>query len=305
MKQNSSILIVDDDPAIITCLSEILKQAGHGVAFAADGFKALAACKMRIPDLIILDLYMPLMSGSDVFKRLRTEERTRNIPVLFIKCKEDPVPQLDRQTLDEYPLLIKPCDPAELLGVVKTALREKHLKDELRKREAQIKELGLSDGLTSLRNMRYLSEFLKAELSQCHRYKTPLGLLVLEPDQTKEIQKAHGQKGIDSMLLQLAVVLTRGNRSSDQVVRSGPLEFAVVLPHTEQPGSTEVAQRLAKAVAKATFTVGDATTALTVSVGICQFTPDMDVDGSKLLTQARSALAQAKALGGNMVFPLK
>lgn len=300
MKQSPSILIVDDEQANTAQVVEILKQGGYTVATASDGFKALAACKVRVPDLILLDLYMPLMSGMDVFNRLRTEEKTRHIPVIFLKKKEEPNPPLDKQQLEEHPLLTKPVEANDVMLLVKTILREKFLRDELRKKEGQIKELSLNDPLTSFRNARFLSEFFKTELAQCFRYQTPLSVVVLELDQFKDIQKANGPKGTDSVLLQLAVILSRQNRRSDVLARSGNAEFTMVLTHTDKNGAVEVAERLRVVVEQSTFTIGDAATQVTVSIGVSQFTAEMDHEGNTLMSHARAAVTQARSSGGNM-----
>ncbi len=300
MKQSPSLLLVDDEQANLALASEILRQAGYAVATASDGFKALAACKVRVPDLIVLDLHMPLMSGSDVFNRLRAEEKTRYIPVIFVKRKEEPPPQIDKTLLDEYPILIKPLEPTDLVAIVKTLLREKFLKDELRKRDGQIKELTLSDALTSLRNARYLHEFLKTELAQCRRYNAPLTLILVEPDQMKEVHKSYGQKGVDSVLVQLSVLLTRANRKSDICARSAASEFALVLPHTDRTGAVEVAERLRVLVADSTFTAGDTALNITVSLGLCQYAQEMDTEGTVIMSHARAALAQGHTSGGNV-----
>lgn len=300
MKQSPSILIVDDEQANTAQVAELLKQVGYSVNTASDGFKALAACKVRLPDLIVLDLYMPLMSGADVFNRLRAEEKTKYIPVIFTKRKDEPQPTLDKQVLEDCPLLTKPLEGNDLITLVKTILREKSLKDELRKKEGQLKELSLVDALTSFRNARFLNEFLKAELPQCVRYQTPLSILILEPDQYKEIQKAHGVKGSDSLILQLAVVLSRYNRKADVLARSSPTEFAMVLTHTDKNGAIEVAERLRQVVQQSTFTVGETSVPVTVSIGISQFAQQMDVEGATLLSHARAALAQGRASGGNV-----
>jgi two-component system cell cycle response regulator len=300
VKQISSILIVDDEQAINAQVAEALKNSGYTVSTASDGFKALAACKVRAPDLILLDLYMPLMSGLDVFQRLRSEEKTRFIPVIFLKKKEEAPVALDKLGLEDNPILTKPLEPNDVLAVVKTVLREKTLRDELRKKEGQIRELALVDPLTSFRNQRFLSEFLKAELTQCRRYETPLTLLLIEPDQTKEVHKAYGQKGLDSLLLQLAVIMSRHNRASDLLAKCAGCEFALVLTHTDQTGATEVSERLREGVAQATFTIGETALQITVSIGISQFNPNMDNEGTVLVSHARAALNQAHTSGGNV-----
>lgn len=302
MKQVPSILVVDDEQSNTAQVAELLKQGGYTVATASDGFKALAACKVRVPDLILLDLYMPLMSGIDVFNRLRTEEKTKYIPVIFLKKKDEPAPKLDKGALEENPLVTTPVDGADIMSLVKTILREKFLRDELRKKDGQLRELSLVDPLTSFRNQRYLLEFLKTELAQCFRYQTRLSVVVVEPDNFKEIQKAHGPKGSDSLLSQLAVVLSRQNRNADVLVRSGPSEFTMVLTHTDKEGAIRVAERLCDTVAQSTFTVGDTPVRITVSIGITEYAAtSMDIEGTVLMSHARAALAQAHTSGGNMI----
>jgi diguanylate cyclase (GGDEF)-like protein len=301
VKQNPSILVVDDEQANTAHVAELLKAGGYNVATASDGFKALAACKVRLPDLILLDLYMPLMSGVDVFNRLRNEEKTKHIPVIFLKKKEEPPPKLDKQALEDNPMLTTPVDGPDVMSLVKTILREKFLKDELRKKDGQIKELLLVDPLTSFRNQRYLLEFLKTELAQCFRYQTRLSVVVVEPDNFKELQKAHGAKGSDSLLSQLAVVLSRQNRNADVLVRSGPSEFTMVLTHTDKEGAINVAQRLCDTVFASTFTIGETPVRITVSIGITEYTAQMDIEGTVLMSHARAALAQAHNSGGNMI----
>jgi diguanylate cyclase (GGDEF)-like protein len=300
VKQNPSILIVDDEQANTAAVVDFLKQRGYNVTTAADGFKALAACKVRLPDLIVLDLYMPLMSGADVFTRLRAEEKTKYIPIILTKNREEPEPNLDKEILEDTPLLMKPLDGADIATLAKTILREKFLRDELRKKEGQIKELSLNDPLTSFKNGRFLNEFFKTELPQCQRYQTPLSLLLIEPDQYRDVQKGFGVKGADSIILQLAVVLSRQNRRADLIARCAPTEFAMVLTHTDKAGAIEVAERLRNVVQQSTFTVGETAVKLTVSIGISQYTSQMDIEGATLLSHARAAVAQGRSSGGNM-----
>lgn len=301
VKHNPSILVVDDDQANTTAVVDLLRSSGYTVATASDGFKALAACKVRLPDLILLDLYMPLMSGVDVFNRLRNEDKTRYIPVIFTKKKEEPLPQqMDQQILDDNPVLTKPFEGGDVIALVKTILREKLLRDELRKKEGQIKELSLVDPLTSLRNGRFLAEYLKTELAQCARYQTPLSVMIIEPDQYKDIQKSFGFKGADSLVLQLAVVLSRHNRRSDVLAHCSPTEFAMVLTHTDKNGAIEVAERVRLVIQQSTFTIGETVSPVTASIGISQFAENMDLDGITLLSHARAAVAQGRANGGNV-----
>lgn len=302
MKAKASVLIVDDNSTDIGLVSEYLRSAGYTVNAVSDGFKALAASKVKAPDIILLDLTMPLMSGVEVFNRLRIEDKLCFVPVIFMRS----VSELSQVTLskemEEVPVMMKPLEPADVESLIKTVLREKTLKDELRKKEGQVRELALVDPLTSCRNSRYLSEFLRGELSQCARYNQSFSLLAISVDGFKEIQRTMGSRAIDAILPQLAVILARGNRKADILARTGPGEFILALPFTLGDGAIEVAERIRANVNQSTFSACDKTTALTVSIGISQFNKDMDTEGNMLLSYARAAMGQAQDSGGNNTF---
>lgn len=301
MKESQCVLIVDDQLAELTLVIEFLKSSGFAVSTAADGFKALAACKVRAPELILLDLHMPLMSGIDVYNRLSSDEKTKYIPVIFLNSEGQAAPKAVKD-LEDALILVKPLEPQDVLSLIKTVLREKVLRDELRRKDSQVKELSLTDPLTSLRNARYLAEFLATELSQCSRYNNKLSILTVELDHPKELSKTFGQKGMDSLLTQLSVVLARGLRKADLLARTGPYEFVLALPFTNADGAVEVAERIRTNVAAGVFTLGDKTGTATVSIGVCQFRPEMDTEGTMLLSYARAAMGQARDGGGNLTF---
>jgi diguanylate cyclase (GGDEF)-like protein len=297
--ENLSILVVDDEPSNIDMITEALKTSGYAVASATDGFKAIAACKVRMPDLILLDLQMPLMSGLDVFKRLRSDEKTRDIPVVFLRRKGEKASGLAGAE-DEHWVLSKPISKEELLSRVKTALREHTLKKEIRKREVQLRELSLTDPLTSFRSVRYLAEFLRSEINQCRRYKIPLSMVLLEVDEYKALLKTYGQSGANNLITQIASMIGVQNRDADIIVRLSESELGLFLTHTELAGAVELAERLRETVSTTQFVSIDRTFSATVSVGVSQLADNMDEDGKMLIAYGRSAVSEAKKSGGNM-----
>jgi diguanylate cyclase (GGDEF)-like protein len=231
---------------------------------------------------------------------LASDEKTKFIPVIFLRSEGQSAPA--SKELEDNPILVKPLEPQDVLSLVKTVLREKALKDELRNKDSQVKELSLTDNLTALRNARFLFEFLHTELSQCSRYNNKLSVLTIEIDHPKDLLKHYAQKGVDSLLAQLAVVLARGLRKADLLARTGPFEFVLALPFTNADGAIEVAERVRTNVNQSVFTFGDKTGSTTVSIGVCQFRPEMDTEGTMLLSYARAAMAQAREAGGNQTF---
>jgi diguanylate cyclase (GGDEF)-like protein len=300
LKTSHNILVVDDEQAHTMLISELLRKAGYAVASATDPFKALAAAKVRTPDLVVLDLHMPLMGGMDVFDRLRAQERTRHIPIIFLGGKDKVIPPFKLDEPNSEDVLFKPFEPNELLSRVRSLLKVKALRDELRRKEEQINELSLVDSLTNLKTPRYLEEYMRSGLKQARRYNLPLSVVVLEIDQLHEIVGAIGQTATDAIISNLAKLLNQQMRDSDIIVRTGLFEFTIVLPATNVQGCIEVAERLRNRIVMNDFHGAKQELAITVSLGICEFKREMDDEGRTLMSHARAALAQAHQSGGNL-----
>lgn len=118
-----SILVVDDEPDIVTLLSHNLKKEGFSVTSVSDGEEALAAVKKRDFDLVILDLMLPGIQGMEICRILRSAPRTEGLPVIMLTARgeeHDRVKGLETGA-DDY--MTKPFSPRELIARVKAVLR--------------------------------------------------------------------------------------------------------------------------------------------------------------------------------------
>jgi len=300
LKSSSNILLVDSDQAQIHLLSEVLKKAGYNPSGANDGFKALAQCKVRTPDLIIVDLHMPLMGGLAVVNRLKAEEKTRGIPFILVGNKGQEYPKIVNSEEGEEDVLHKPVAAKELLSRVKALLMQKSLTEELKKKEAQLKELVLFDPETSLKSPRYLDEFLRTAIKQSRRYKVPVSVLVVGIDHHEQILQKMGREASDELVAELAKHATKQMRDSDIAARTGAFELTLILTVTDCGGAIELAERLRHKVKQTSFPISGRSVAITVSIGICQFSDKMDDQGKVIMSHARAALEQARAGGGDI-----
>jgi len=117
------ILIIDDEPDVLLILGKRLATAGYGVIKAASGREGLIRAKVDRPDLIILDMMMPEMSGEEVAQELKADSETRSIPVLFLTAlftKRDETAK--GHAVGGQTFFAKPYDPEELLAEVKRRL---------------------------------------------------------------------------------------------------------------------------------------------------------------------------------------
>jgi CheY-like chemotaxis protein len=120
---NKKILIVDDDSVTLRMLEKILLSAGYWVAKAINGKEALYIADDFLPDLIILDIEMPVMDGTEAMERLEKNPRTKNIPVFFLTSLISKNEQSDNCTANRR-ILAKPIDRDELLKEVEKYLDE-------------------------------------------------------------------------------------------------------------------------------------------------------------------------------------
>jgi signal transduction histidine kinase len=134
----SDILVVDDTPANLRLLSQMLTDHGHKVRAALSGSHALAAAQAAPPDLILLDIRMPEMDGYEVCARLKADERTRDIPVLFISALGEADDKIKAFTAGGVDYITKPFQLEEVLARVQTHLALRHLYRRLQATNAEL-----------------------------------------------------------------------------------------------------------------------------------------------------------------------
>ena len=124
------ILVVDDEPEMVTYLSTLLEDHGYETIAAADGEEALTKCKEDRPDLVSLDLLMPNKTGIKMYRELRKDDEIKNIPVIMVTgFGKDDVPSMDfkkwiheRSIKPPEAYIEKPVDKAMLIEAVRRAI---------------------------------------------------------------------------------------------------------------------------------------------------------------------------------------
>lgn len=185
-----------------------------------------------------------------------------------------------------------------LIAVVET------LRDMTEEKNAQIalERLATRDGLTGLANRRYFDETLHAEWARAMRQKQPLSLLMVDVDNFKAYNDAHGHLGGDECLKRIAVAVAAEMRTNDLVARYGGEEFAVILPNQSLKGAAIVAERIRSRVEQLRLPNRFARDGrITVSIGAATALGASDADPSQLVATADAALYRAKHMGRNRI----
>ena len=169
-----------------------------------------------------------------------------------------------------------------------------------------LEKLATRDGLTGLANRRCFDDTLNAEWQRALRQRQPLSLLMVDVDNFKAYNDAHGHLGGDEFLKRIATAVASEMRANDLVARYGGEEFAVILPNQSLKGAAIVAERIRRRVEQLRVPLyaaaGQAPTRhVTVSIGAATAIAGPDNDASQLVAIADAALYRAKHLGRNRI----
>lgn len=302
------ILLVDDVQMERMQLAIRLKQLGHTVEMAASGEQALELYPVFEPDLILLDISMPGMDGFEVSQRIRSlyEEW---IPIIFLSSHDEPamIANAIEAGGDDY--LTKPVDKivlgSKLTAMQRIAFMRRELNQktaELAKVNQELEKLASEDGLTKVKNRRYVDEKLKEMISIHGRHGLPLSLILLDVDYFKLFNDNYGHIEGDKCLIEMAQALALlFSRSGEIVGRYGGEEFVVVLGHVDEEDAKQHAMRIqstieALAIKHEYSGVSDI---MTVSQGICCFTPTGKEEPEEVYAMADKGLYASKKAGRN------
>jgi len=303
------VLIVDDSPTIRAALRTLVEQMGHSVIDAEDGSKGLATYRDSRPDLVLIDVVMPVMDGYDAARQMRQIRPDEWVPIIFLSSKEADQ-DLDRAIEaggDDY--LVKPVSFVVLNAKIRalqrieaTRVKLVETSRELAAANRELENLSRQDGLTGIANRRYFDSYLLTEMKRASRERQPLSLILADVDYFKAYNDYYGHQAGDDCLRQVAEALKSvGKRPADLAARYGGEEFAMVLPATSLEGATDVAKLLARtieglAVAHVRSGVSDK---ISLSQGIASLVPGNDTRPESIIELADQALYQAKQQGRN------
>jgi len=288
------ILVVDDQPINIHVINEIFKE-DLDVLMATNGRAGIELCKSQKPDLVILDIMMPEMTGYDVCRALKDDPLTLDIPIIFLTSLSEERDEIFGFELGAVDFINKPISPIVVKSRVGTHLRLKLQTDLLR-------TIGLTDGMTDIANRRRFDETLEKQWRSCERNQRPLSLIILDVDFFKPYNDRYGHLMGDQCLKTIARALEENiRRPTDLVARYGGEEFACILPTTDSVGALNRAHELLKAVRdlKIEHTASEIAAEVTISAGVATLIPKRSNSMLDLIDLADRALYLAKESGRN------
>lgn len=298
MKQKT-ILIVDDTVTNLDILSDLLED--YDVVDALNGFDALEIINNEHIDLILLDIMMPDMDGFEVCTKIKSNKKTKNIPIIFITAMtdEDSIEKAYEIGANDY--VTKPFKPKELLAKVKREFEIQELIAELKNSEEELKLLASTDSLTKLYNRRYFTEASHHIFTLTQRNQEKVSIIILDIDKFKFINDTYGHKVGDEVIISLSNALMAQQRKSDIICRFGGEEFVILLPQTSKDGAITAAENIRKNIENLEVKVNNQIIKYTISIGVSEIDYTIDSSVEHALQRADKALYTAKESGRNQV----
>jgi diguanylate cyclase (GGDEF)-like protein len=300
--KDAKIMIVDDEPINIDVVQAFLEEEKyHNFITVDDSTQAMKRVEETRPDLLLLDLMMPEVSGFDILSRVRAHPKFRYLPVIILTASTDTENKLIALDLGATDFLAKPLDQSELGLRVRNTLAAKAYQD----------QLAYYDALTKLPNRHLFLEDLSWALKMAKRQNEKLSLLSIEIDNFDNVNDTIGLSAGDEVLRLVAHRIQKVIREVDILARSADDEGArMALFHLDGSGFSLLINRIpaaehAAAIAKRIINelrvpmrIGGDDIYVTASIGIATNPPESD-ESPELMRLASSAKDYAKKLGGN------
>jgi diguanylate cyclase (GGDEF)-like protein len=290
------VLVADDDALNRDVLCELL-QPEYTVLPAEDGAQALERAARHLPDLILLDVLMPDLSGFDVLRRLRATPQLEHVSVIFISSLNRPEDEAAGLKLGASDYIGKPFNATVVLARVALHLQ-------LVRQRRLLEHLAHVDGLTELANRRRFDDVYDLEWQRARRSGRPLSLALLDIDSFKQFNDLYGHPAGDRALRAVARVAgAHMRRPADLAARYGGEELVLLMPETDAGQALHIAQALRQAVIELMIAHAGSAAApvITASIGGATLDPARSESSAALFEAADVQLYRAKQGGRNRV----
>jgi diguanylate cyclase (GGDEF)-like protein len=289
MAEPPKVLVIDDSKTISEFLSRTLTRVGMVVHVETTPDAALAVIGTFNPDLILMDMYMPVCDGEDLCRIIRQYESFTSIPIVFLSSETDVQKQLNAMKIGADDFLTKEIDPRHLVTSITTRIQRHRI----------LSSFMIRDSLTGLLNHTTSKKQLEQMMIKANTLNVPLCFAMVDIDHFKKVNDTYGHPTGDKVIKALSRLLQKRLRRTDSIGRYGGEEFAIVLWDTDAINAKRILDDIREDFSKIEHTHEGKTFFTTFSSGVAHF--PTYTDGTSISNAADRALYVAKGQGRNQV----
>jgi diguanylate cyclase (GGDEF)-like protein len=306
--KDATVLVCDDDPTYLLLMKETLSSDNHKVLTAANGVDALKLYIQHEPNIVLLDVHMPMLSGFEVCAEIRKHPKGKDIPILMVTGADDILSIESAYKHGATDFLPKPLRWPMVAHRVRYMLKGSETFNSLKQSEEKMRRLAYIDSLTGLPNRQSLDESLEEAIWFAAKERQSLGIMYIDLDNFKRINDTLGHDFGDKLLKKISEKICQCVKEKTgfpnalidvidiEVFRLGGDEFMILLNQTLQDDDVKVvAQSLVTCISEL-VSIDDYEVALTPSIGIAMYPRD-GANVTELKKHADVAMYYAKSMG--------
>ena len=299
MAESIKVLIAEDNNVSRKILERNLEEWGYDVIIAEDGKEAWASLQNQDIRMAILDWMMPKMSGLEICRKVRENEKDHYTYLILLTAKGEQEDVVEGLTAGADDYVTKPFNRHELSARLQTGRRIIKLESQLLETQAELKIIATHDGLTQIWNRATILNILDEEIVRSVREKLPVGVIMIDIDQFKDVNDTHGHQAGDFVLINVANYLKNSLRPYDKIGRYGGDEILIVLPNCSLQDLEHVAARLLRSVGKEKIDFDGKSIEVTISIGGISSESTQEISSHLMIQESDKALYRAKNDGRN------
>lgn len=306
--KDATVLVCDDDPTYLLLMEETLSSDNHKVLTAANGVDALKLYIQHEPNIVLLDVHMPMLSGFEVCAEIRKHPKGKDIPILMVTGADDILSIESAYKHGATDFLPKPLRWPMVAHRVRYMLKGSETFNSLKQSEEKMRRLAYIDSLTGLPNRQSLDESLEEAIWFAAKEQQSLGIMYIDLDNFKRINDTLGHDFGDKLLKKISEKICQCVKEKAgfpdalidvidiEVFRLGGDEFMILLNQTLHDDDVKVvAQSLVTCISEL-VSIDDYEVALTPSIGIAMYPRD-GANVTELKKHADVAMYYAKSMG--------
>lgn len=287
------VMIVEDDRSQAMFAESVLRKAGMRTQAVTDPLQTLDELERFKPDLVLMDLYMPNISGLELTAIVRERDQFINIPIVFLSGEQDSEKHFEALSAGGDDFLSKPIRPKFLISAVTNRARRA-------RQLARRRVLDPKDSTTGLYHRTYLIDRLNERLAAEERSEGAGGLLFVEVEGTQNLREQRGLAAYEAVMRQVGAAIAGHARPDEHAARYGDASYVLLSALRPEAELVQLGEEIVDRVGRDVAMIDGQPVALSARVGIAPFAPQF-ADAADVLNAAERACARVRQQTGQRV----